>query len=542
MARTPLLSKFQRLFQDFSEAEFSGRSVGEIQQEHLHRGPTRRELIKAGGAALAAATVLGPARLFGLSTPRIAIVGGGIAGLNAALTLQDAGYGSTIYEASSRVGGRMHSDTTSWVEGQVSEHCGELIDSRHKVILGLAKRFNISVDDLLSAQPPQSTETYFFFGSYYTRDQANIDFNAVYNAVKKDLTAASFPTLYNSYNQAGYDLDHLSIYDWIETRVPGGHRSSMGQLLDVAYNIEYGGESTIQSSLNLIYLLAYQPDPGNFRIFGRSDEHYHLRGGNEGLPKAIAAALPSGNPAASIQLNTSLTGIAKNNDGSYTLNFTSGRTKFAVAADRVIMAIPFSILRHLDYSQAAFNQVKVTGIQQLGYGTNSKLHLQFNTRLWNQPGPWGISTGTTYADTGYQNTWDVSRAQTGGAGILVDYTGGNIGASFSGNPNDPAVVSAYAQSFLKQLEPMFPGVTQEWNGRATLDFPAGNPYLLGSYSYWKVGQYTLFSGSERERSAKCHFAGEHCSINYQGYMEGGAEEGARAANEILSDYKAGIFP
>jgi len=289
-------------------------------------------------------------------------------------------------------------------------------------------------------------------------------------------------------------------------------------------------------------LLAYQPDPGNFRIFGRSDEHYHLRGGNEGLPKAIAAALPSGNPAVSIQLNTSLTSIAKNNDGSYALSFASGRTKFSVTADRVIMAIPFSILRNLNYSEANFNQVKTTGIQQLGYGTNSKLHLQFNTRLWNQPGPWGISTGTTYADTGYQNTWDVSRAQTGGAGILVDYTGGNIGASFSENPNDPAVVSAYAQSFLSQLEPMFPGITQEWNGRATLDFPAGNPYLLGSYSYWKVGQYILFSGSERERSGNCHFAGEHCSINYQGYMEGGAEEGARAANEILSDYKAGIFP
>jgi monoamine oxidase len=543
MARTPLLTKFQRLFEDFSEADATGRTVGEIQQERLHRGPTRREVLKVGGAALAAATVLGPARLFGASAPRIVIVGGGIAGLNAALTLQDAGYGSAIYEASSRVGGRMHSDTTSWADGQVSEHCGELIDSRHKVILGLANRFNIPVDDLLGAQPLQSTETYFFFGNYYTRDQANNDFKAVYNAVKKDLTAASFPTLYNSYNQAGYDLDHLSVYDWIETRVLGGHRSSMGQLLDVAYNIEYGAESPIQSSLNLIYLLAYQPDPGNFRIFGRSDERYHLRGGNEGLPKAIAAALQSGSPAVKIQLNTSLTAIAKDNDGSYALSFTSGRTKFSVTADRVIMAIPFSILRNLDYSRAGFNQVKVTGIQQLGYGTNSKLHLQFNNRLWNQTGPWGISTGSTYADTGYQNTWEVSRAQSGGSGILVDYTGGSIGASFSGNPNDPAVVRAYAQTFLSQMEPLFPGIAQQWNGRATLDFPAGNPYLLGSYSYWKLGQYTLFSGSERERSGNCHFAGEHCSINYQGYMEGGAEEGARAVNnEILSDYKAGIFP
>jgi monoamine oxidase len=32
-----------------------------------------------------------------------------------------------------------------------------------------------------------------------------------------------------------------------------------------------------------------------------------------------------------------------------------------------------------------------------------------------------------------------------------------------------------------------------------------------------------------------HFAGEHCSINFQGFMEGGVEEGVRAANEILTD-------
>ena len=113
MARTPLLTKFQRLFEDFSEAESRGRTVGEIQQERLHRGPTRREVLKFGGGALAAATVLGPARLFGATAPRIAIVGGGIAGLNAALSLQDAGYGSTIYEASSRVLCNLHCDTNS---------------------------------------------------------------------------------------------------------------------------------------------------------------------------------------------------------------------------------------------------------------------------------------------------------------------------------------------------------------------------------------------------------------------------------------------
>jgi monoamine oxidase len=38
------------------------------------------------------------------------------------------------------------------------------------------------------------------------------------------------------------------------------------------------------------------------------------------------------------------------------------------------------------------------------------------------------------------------------------------------------------------------------------------------------------------RQGNCHFAGEHCSINFQGFMEGGAEEGRRAAKEVIGDY------
>ena len=549
MARTPLVRGFQQLYRDFSDAEATGRTVNQVQAERRQRLVTRREVLKASGAALAGAALAGQIPVFAGSGRRIAIVGAGIAGLTAALTLQDAGIASTVYEASDRVGGRMHSDTTSWLNGQTSEHCGELIDTKHKTIFALASRFNLPRVDLTAAEPIQSTETYRFFGAYYTKEQANIDFKPVYNNIKADLVEAPFPTLYNSFTSAGFALDHLSLFDWIETRVPGGHTSNMGQLLDVAYNIEFGNVTTEQSSLNLIYLLGFQPVPGEFRIFGTSNERYHLIGGNERLPKAMALALPAG----SIQLNTALTGIVLNADGTYTLALNGPRGKLTAVADRVVMAIPFSVLRTIlvadsDYRAAGFTSLKQTAIQQLGYGKNCKLQLQFDSRLWNQPGPWGISTGTTYADTGYQNTWDVTRGQDGATGILVDYAGGGVPlASFSGHPNDPRVVAGFAKTFLKQLEPVFPGITSLWNGRATLDVPLTNPFLLGSYSYWKVGQYTGFSGYEKARqpdpvTGKCHFAGEHCSINFQGFMEGGAEEGARAANEILADYKAGIFP
>ena len=135
-------------------------------------------------------------------------------------------------------------------------------------------------------------------------------------------------------------------------------------------------------------------------------------------------------------------------------------------------------------------------------GTNSKLHVQFDDRFWYD----AHNNGNTYADTGYQNTWEVTRAQGGDKGILVDYTGGKIGASFgSGTPVQRA------QLFLTQLKPQFPGVTlsDHWDGSPTsvaVDYWAGNPWTKGSYSYWSVGQYTKFSGMEKERQGNCHFA------------------------------------
>ena len=104
----------------------------------------------------------------------------------------------------------------------------------------------------------------------------------------------------------------MSVYDWIETRVPGGHGSAFGRLLDVAYNEEYGAETTDQSSLNILYLLAYQPSPKGFEIFGVSDERYHIAGGNQRLPEAIAATLPD------VRLGWRMTSVAANADGTVT--------------------------------------------------------------------------------------------------------------------------------------------------------------------------------------------------------------------------------
>src|ERR671930_2699664 len=134
--------------------------------------------------------------------PRIAIVGGGIAGLTAALTLQDKGVYADVYESSGRLRGRMHSDWTEfgtgfWANGQQAELCGELIDTNHKTILQLAQRFKLATVDLLGAQPNGTEDTYYIFGALYPKDQANKDFQPVHKVLQDQLQQTSYPTLYN---------------------------------------------------------------------------------------------------------------------------------------------------------------------------------------------------------------------------------------------------------------------------------------------------------------------------------------------------------
>jgi monoamine oxidase len=539
MARTPLLRALRRLAEEHRTAESLGIPPAELRGQREEAALSRREFLKRAGVTGAAVAVAGPAalaqRASAAAAPRIAIVGGGIAGLNAALTLADKGVAATVYEASTRFGGRMHSDTSGyWADGQVSEFCGELIDTGHVTIRHLAQRFGLQTVDLIGAQPNGTADTNWFLGRYYPPDEADKDFQPIHNTLQSQVQATSYPTTYKIHTDAGVSFDQMSVREWI-TQFAGGLGSRMGRLLDAAYNEEYGAETTDQSALNLMYLLAYQASPGNFSIFGASDERFHIAGGNEQLPAAIAQYLAD----SSLKPGWAMQSIAANADGTVSMGFTTPGKPQTVTADHVILCMSFAVLRTLDYSGAGFRPLKETAITQLGAGRNSKLQLQFGNRYWNTQGPWGRSNGNVYTDLGIQNVWDVTRGQSGTSGILVNYSGGDVAGAYA--PSTPysngAQVTKYANTFLGKLETVFPGISKQWTGRATLSTPWRDPLLNCSYSYWKVGQYVGFSGYEGAAQGNIHFAGEHCSQDFQGYMEGGAAEGARAANEILAALK-----
>jgi monoamine oxidase len=357
-------------------------------------------------------------------------------------------------------------------------------------------------------------------------------FAPVYHTLQAQLAAIGPLVSYAHCTAAGRMFDEMSLYEWIARYVPGGHRSPLGAFLDVGFLDEYGRDTREQSALNLILWLGVQPNPGNFNRMGPSDERFHVRGGNQRLPEAIAAALP----ARTIERGMRLAAIRRLADGRVGLAFDGDAHERIV--DHAIVTVPFSVLRGIDWSLAGFDERKRTAIRTLGYGNNAKLVVQFSHRLWRGRGPWpGVANGDIATDLPFQSTWDTTSAQPGTRGLLTNYTGEAErlfapSTPYANSRTSPDVDRA-ARRFTAQLERVVPGAAAAYTGTAVLSVPAADPLLAGAYSYWRPGQYTTIRGYEFVRQGNVHFAGEHTSPHFQGFMEGAAETGARAARAII---------
>lgn len=538
MSRTHLMHALRQLAADHAAARRLRMPAAEV------RGSSRRELL-GRAAALGLGTVLAgqavtaqaapaAAAVQGAAAPRIAVVGAGIAGLTAALTLKDAGLGCTLYEANpDRVGGRMWTQRGHWAYGQSSEIGGELIDTSHKKILELCRRFGLPTEDFLGGGPNGAEEVLWFNGAYYPRHQADDDFKDVFQALHRDLQEAG-EVKWNQSTPAGTVLDNMSIHEWIDSRVPGGHSSPLGRFMDVAYNVEYGAETSEQSALALVLLMGYQPNPGHFNVWGLSNERYHITGGNDQLPRAIAKALPAG----TIRMGKQLTAVRANANGTQTLTFTDAGTITTVTADHTVLCVPLPVLQRLDLSGAGFDPLMTNLLRDARMGNCTKLNMQFSARPWRGEGPWpGVSAGDCFTDSDVQQTWDTTKLQPGTGGILIQYGSGRLARALTpatpfATESDPYVRDLAARRS-REVDAFFPGTSKTWTGKAQLSAWHRNPYALGAYSYWPVGYLHRYAGYEGTAQGNIHIGGEHCSYDFQGFMEGGATEGERAARQVI---------
>jgi len=489
--------------------------------------PARRDFLRraaalGGSAALPGALAPALAAVAGASEARVAIVGGGLAGLCALHTLAAAGVHATLFEAAPRVGGRCLSERNAFA-GQVAERGGEFIDTGHDEIRALCADLELTLDDVLEAETPGTAPLWWLDGEPYTLAQASADLAALLPALDADALAltATLPTWRRS-TPSQRALDRLSAARWIDTRVPGGARTRLGRLLANAYTEELGADPAQISSVSVVSLLQGTPRD-RLSPYEDSDQRFHVRGGNDRIVAALAARYPD-----RIETGARLTAVARDADGRYRLRFARDAATRSERFDRVVLALPFSLLREADLAQAGFRARKLAAIRALGMGHNTKLQLQFATRHWRAQG----GNGETRLEGAYLTSWEVTRAQAGDMGILNFFSGGAL-AQRAGEA-DPRT---QAHAALADLDRLYPGIASHWTGAVIRNAWGRYPWTRGSYSLLEPGQYTAFHGIEWEPEGHVYFAGEHTSEEASGYMEGAVETGQRAANEVVESLR-----
>jgi monoamine oxidase len=207
-------------------------------------------------------------------------------------------------------------------------------------------------------------------------------------------------------------------------------------------------------------------------------------------------------------------------------SFRKSSSSFDVRANDVLLTIPFTMLREVRID-VPMPPAKQRAIGELGYGTNAKLMVGFTERVWRER--WG-SNGSVLTDLAFQQVWETSRKQPGASGILTNFTGGRHGVELG-----QGTATSQATMLVSQLLQVFPGIAiaRTEAREARMHWPS-NPFVRGSYACYKPGQWTALRGAEAEPVGRLYFAGEHCSLVAQGFMEGACETGLAAARRILA--------
>lgn len=449
----------------------------------------------------------------------IAIVGGGVAGLTAAYRLLQAGQRFTLYEAGERLGGRMFTRRDFNEDGQFCELGGELVDSNHAALRTLAGELGVEIQRVA---PEDGEEFYFIDGRLrMQRDMINPAtgqgaFARLAPRIREDQDALLDGEENWTAHARALDATPLSAY---LTRVSNLAPAWAIELLGLAYRGEYGLPTDQQSALNLVDFIGTETDHG-FHIFGDSDEAFRIAGGSSSLPEALTSRLGG----VQQHMGHALVQIARTESG-VRLAFDAPGGRVERDHSHVILATPFTKLRAVEGLDAlGLGPNKLRAIRELAYGDNSKLMVSTRTRPWasvDWPAP---SAGAFYTDRA-QLIWETSRGQEGERGILTNFLQGQ---------QDRAAALSAMRAALGALSPESADALDET--KTAFMVWARQPFALGSYSTIRVGQYTtlLEHTATPSEDGRIHFAGEHTSVDFMGFMNGAIDSGERAAAALLT--------
>lgn len=478
-------------------------------------------LIATAGAALL------PRAAFAAERAPVIVIGGGLAGLNAALTLRDGGAEVILLEASNRVGGRVF--TADKVETR-PEYGASQIGRSYARAIDLCRRFDLKLIPENRDVLPMSS---FIDGKWVRSDQWEASpVNKLVGAERKLQPAMLGSQLMAKYNR----LEGLE--DWLDPRFADLDVSFRTLLLRNRHSPEalrIAQLSTTGNDLDSSSMLSLMQEQTRARFdmsFGGAaaptDRPYgfnenarpadglatlnNIVGGTSRLTDSLAAALGDrvrrGKIAARIDMDAR---------GAEVTCLDGSRYR----GSHVVAAVPFTLLRRIAIDPG-LPPLQGEAVRMLPYGHTTRGFGVITAPYWEQDG----LEPSFFTDGAIKMFWALKpRPDESEQRFMAIFTGA---AAERIDLLPEAEARAFVDAELAELRPAMKGKTRmlgwySW-GR--------DPLVQGCRHIFAPGQVTRLAGPMIAPHARLHFAGEHTRRLDFG-MEAALESGERAAAEVL---------
>ncbi len=410
----------------------------------------------------------------------VVVVGAGLAGLAAAYELRQLGVDVVLVEARHRVGGRVHTVSTS--AGEYFDAGGEFVSPGHERFLRYAKVFGVELESSkFYDQLPRITLN----RQALSPDQAQASMADVDDAFAMLADQASEVDPDTPWTAArAHEWDHLSLRDWLASQKLEPRSRALLRLY------WEGGNGISLASHSYLAILA--------QAAADTHEVNALRcvGGSSVLAQAFAAAIGAdriflGRPAVAVAYENKV--VATTRDGSI------------FEADWIILATPPGPWQRVhftpDIHDAPQMGTVLKFVQVLDTPMNASVH--------------------AFCDEYITASWGGTKR------VLVGFAGGPAAQRCLNL--QPRTRSEFLKAKISEMlgHPV-PGIGsthfQEWTAE---------PFTLGGYSAPAPGQITRMNARWEKAHHRLFFAGEHTSPAFFGFMEGALQSGEMAARRLM---------
>ncbi len=462
----------------------------------------RRHVLRTLGAA---ATVAAAPGLVSSCSRRgrdadVIVVGAGLAGLNAALILEEQGLKVLVLEASPRIGGRVY--TLDDVPGR-PEAGGTEIGAGYARVRDMIARIGglelkpwldtvrmplgVQVDGVVMAE----------------KDWPTSPVNRLVGP-ERGLSPMVLMGLYLPRPLPLQDLD-----SWLAPEAAA---------LDIPYSDELRARGASDEAVRLIAHSVPAQDANGvsalwqyrgFRAAGAMGALDRLTAGASRLTDGMRAMLKG-----DVHLDSAVAGLRTQADAVEVKTRAGQRYR----ASHVVCTVPLTALRGIALDPV-LPPLQAEAVANIPYAPMTSIFFSLGGPYWEDDGlPPGFSSGNgpfgsvlpfTTAHGDY--LWAIVRDPAWGA-------------------LDDAEVSARA---LAELNRIRPGTRGQVAVSAVVNWTR-DPWTQGHLSYRHPGQITRFGNNIATAHGRLHFAGEHTAVLMAGSMEGAMESGERAALEVLN--------